>query len=145
MVCASTHKGEDILCIKTHLKLKSKFSDIVTVIAPRHIERSHEIKELAKIQFKVQVLNHDEYISKDNEIVIINHFGALLNYFKYAKSVFIGKSMIKKLKDVGGQILLKRLNFDAKFITDLLFIILRKFIKYYKNSTSQKKLKIFKN
>ena len=101
---ASTHKGEDILCIKTHLKLKSKFSDIVTVIAPRHIERSHEIKELAKkFNLRVQVLNHDEYISKDNEIVIINHFGALLNYFKYAKSVFIGKSMIKKLKDVGGQ------------------------------------------
>ena len=52
---------------------------------------------------KVQILNKEEKIQDDKEIIIINHFGVLQNYFKYAKSVFIGKSMIKKLKDVGGQ------------------------------------------
>ena len=35
--------------------------------------------------------------------VIINSFGFLNNFFKYAKSVFIGKSTVKKLKNVSGQ------------------------------------------
>ena len=34
---------------------------------------------------------------------MFNSFGVLSTYFKYAKSVFIGKSMIEKLKDDGGQ------------------------------------------
>ena len=101
---ASTHKEEDIFCIKTHLKLKEKFKDIITIIAPRHIERAKQIKYLSKrFDLKVQILNKNENISENNELIIINYFGVLPNYFKYAKSVFIGKSMIKRLKNDGGQ------------------------------------------
>ena len=101
---ASTHKGEEIFCLKTHLKLKEKFSDIITVIAPRHIERNNEIESLSKkFNLNVQILNKDEHILKDKEIILVNHFGVLQNYFKYTKSTFIGKSMIKKFKDKGGQ------------------------------------------
>ena len=42
-------------------------------------------------------------ISDDKEIVIINSFGILQEYFKYSKSVFIGKSINKKLKNDSGQ------------------------------------------
>ena len=42
-------------------------------------------------------------ILKNKEIIIINSFGILQNYFKFAKSVFIGKSTIKKLEYDGGQ------------------------------------------
>ena len=35
--------------------------------------------------------------------LIINYFGNLPAYFKLASSVFVGKSLIKKLKEVGGQ------------------------------------------
>ena len=45
-IAASTHKGEDIFCLKTHLKLKEKYKDVITIIAPRHIERSQKIKSL---------------------------------------------------------------------------------------------------
>ncbi len=101
---ASTHKDEDVFCMKTHLKLKEKFKDIVTIIAPRHIERSKRIKSLAeKLKLTSQILNKDNLILEDKEIIIINYFGALKDYFKYAKSVFIGKSTIKKLSYAGGQ------------------------------------------
>ena len=101
---ASTHKEEDIFCIKTHLKLKEKFKDIITIIAPRHIERAKQIKYLSeRFDLKAQILNKNENISENNELIIINYFGVLPNYFKYAKSVFIGKSMIKRLKNDGGQ------------------------------------------
>ena len=101
---ASTHKEEESFCLKTHLKLKEKFKDVLTIIAPRHIDRSLDIKILAeKLNLKVQILNKGDIISENKELIIINYFGSLQSYFKYAKSVFIGKSMIKKLIHDGGQ------------------------------------------
>mgnify|MGYP007000301074 CR=1 len=43
-------------------------------------------------------------------------FGILQNYFKYAKSVFIGKSTLKKFENDGGQnpIDAAKLNFQAE-------------------------------
>ena len=103
-IAASIHKNEDIICLNTHLKLKKKFSDIVTIIAPRHIDRADKIRDaFERLNLNVQVLNKNDSIVEGKEIVIINFFGALQSYFKYSKSVFIGKSMDKKLKNIGGQ------------------------------------------
>lgn len=103
-IAASTHEGEDIICLKTHLKLKERYKDIITIIAPRHIERSQKIKSLSEtLNLNTQVLNKDEMILNKKEIIIINSFGVLQNYFKYSKCVFIGKSMIKKLENDSGQ------------------------------------------
>ncbi len=101
---ASTHKGEDIFCLKTHLELKKKFKNIMTIIAPRHIQRAKEIGFLAnKFSLNTQILSDGDIISKDKEVVIINYFGALNSFFKYSKSVFIGKSIINKFLNTGGQ------------------------------------------
>ncbi len=103
-LAASIHKDEDVICLKTHINLKKKLSDIVTIIAPRHIERSERLKALSeKFNLKTQILNQNERILENKEIIIINYFGALNNYFKYTKSVFIGKSMDRKLKNDSGQ------------------------------------------
>ena len=103
-LAASTHKDEDHFCLKTHFLLKKKYPDIITIIAPRHINRVKKIKDLAeKFNFSVQTLNEGEKITNEKEIILINAFGVLDEYFKFAKSVFIGKSMIKRLKDEGGQ------------------------------------------
>ncbi len=103
-LAASTHVGEDEFCLKTHLLLKKKYSDIISIIAPRHIRRSKDIKTLSEtFNFNTQILNKDEMIEEDKEIIIINSFGILQDYFKYTKSVFMGKSMLEKLKKVGGQ------------------------------------------
>ena len=103
-LAASTHKDEDIFCLNTHLRLKEKFKKLITIIAPRHIERSYKIKILSeKLKLKVQILNRQEKILDDSEIVIINYYGALNSFYKFAKSVFIGKSMLKKFQKNGGQ------------------------------------------
>ena len=103
-LAASTHSGEELFCIETHIKLRKKLNDVVTIIAPRHINRVSEIKELCnKKKINSKIINHDEEISNDYEVYIINYFGALSKYYKFAKSVFIGKSLIKKLKDDSGQ------------------------------------------
>tara|TARA_A100001015_G_scaffold265997_1_gene314854 strand:- start:1219 stop:2502 length:1284 start_codon:yes stop_codon:yes gene_type:complete len=103
-VAASTHKEEDYFCLNTHVVLKKKYNDLITIIAPRHINRVHEINFLSrKFKLKTQILNHNDEITKGVEIIIINSFGLLQNYFKHAKSVFIGKSIVERLKNDSGQ------------------------------------------
>ncbi len=103
-LAASTHEGEEVLCLKTHLKLKEKYKKIITIIAPRHIVRVQRIGELCKkYNLDFQILGKGENIFKNKEVIIINSFGVLQNYFKFAKSVFIGKSIIKKLENDSGQ------------------------------------------
>jgi len=101
---ASTHNDEEIIAIKTHLEIKKKFENILTIIIPRHISRVPYIKNLTnKFNLNSQILNDNDLINSNKEILIINSFGVLFKYFNYCKNVFIGKSLIKKLKFVGGQ------------------------------------------
>ena len=114
-LAASVHKEEDIFCIKTHIELKKKFDDVITIIAPRHIERVNQIKLLSEsFNLKTQILNINDVILEEKEILIVNAFGVLNKYFKYAKSVFIGKSMIERLKNDSGQNPIDAAKFNCK-------------------------------
>ena len=112
---ASTHEGEEILCLKTHKIIKNRYKDIITIIAPRHIDRVQNIKDYCEnLKLNSQLLNKGEKIEIDKEIIIINSYGILKEYFKYAKSVFIGKSSILKLKNNSGQNPLDAAKFRCK-------------------------------
>ena len=101
---ASTHEGEEIFCLKTHIALKIKYKKIKTIIIPRHIHRSSKILSLCKkYNLNSQVLNKNEIIKDEKEIIIINSFGVLLEYFKHTNSVFIGKSILSNFESIGGQ------------------------------------------
>ena len=55
-IAASIHKEEDYFCLNTHIVLK-KYNDLITIIAPRHINRVNEINSLSKkLKLKTQVL-----------------------------------------------------------------------------------------
>ena len=114
--CAvSTHRNEEKFCLDVHLKLKKIYKNIITVIAPRHIHRSDEIKKLCdKFDINSQIITGDEKILKDREVIIINSFGVLPKYFKFAKSVFMGKSILKKLENEGGQNPVEAARFGCK-------------------------------
>ena len=93
----------EIFCLKAHLKLKKELDNLITIIAPRHIVRVNEIKNICNsFNLKSQILNKNDLIREESEIIIINSFGNLDQFFKIAKSVFIGKSN-PKLKAQGGQ------------------------------------------
>ena len=103
-LAASTHKGEDEFCLKAHIELRKKIKNIKTIIVPRHISRVKEIKRIGEnFNLTCQILNPDEEILDNKEIIIVNSFGKLQDFYKYSKSVFIGKSTVKKLENVGGQ------------------------------------------
>ena len=43
---SSTHRGEELISIKTHKILKRKYNNLLSVIIPRHVERSNELIEM---------------------------------------------------------------------------------------------------
>ena len=101
---ASTHPGEEKIILKTHALIKQKGLKIITIIIPRHINRSKEIDKISNnLNIKSQIVNKFEDISKDSEILIINSIGEMIEYFHNCKSIFMGKSLSKKLIKVGGQ------------------------------------------
>jgi len=101
---ASTHSGEELIVLKTHLEIKKKYENILTIIIPRHISRSHHIKNLSnKFNLNSQILNNNDLIDSQTEILIINSFGVLSKYFNYCKNIFMGKSFMRNLRNVGGQ------------------------------------------
>ena len=84
--------------------MRKKISNLLTIIIPRHIERSDQIKKIClNNKLITQVIRRDEIISNDTEIAIINSFGVMPEYLKYARSALIGKSLLTKLKRDGGQ------------------------------------------
>ena len=103
--CAtSTHNGEELIVLKTHLKIKKIYENVLTIIIPRHIDRSFYIKNLSnKFNLKTQILNDNDLINSDTEILIINSFGVLSKYFNLCRNIFIGKSFVKKIENVSGQ------------------------------------------
>jgi len=103
--CAvSTHPGEEVFCANVHRIIKKSDNNILTIIIPRHINRIKKIfLNLKKMGFKVQIKNESDLIDKSAEIVLVNYYGSVLKYLEVIKQIFIGKSLLKKLENVGGQ------------------------------------------
>ena len=100
----STHDSEEKLCLDVHLKLRDIYKGLITIIAPRHIQRISSIKKICKdLDLSYQVLDKNELILENKEIILVNYYGNLPVFLRYSKSVFVGKSTIKKLESVGGQ------------------------------------------
>ena len=101
---ASTHKGEENIILRTHIEIKKKYKNILTIIIPRHINRSIYVQKLSKkFNLSSQVLNDKDAINDNVEILIINSFGVMPKYFNYCKNIFIGKSFVKKIENDSGQ------------------------------------------
>ena len=77
---------------------------MTTIIIPRHINKVKNVQSICKkLNLENQILSNDEKIDENKDIIIINSYGNTSKYLNLCKSVFIGKSLIKKLKNVAGQ------------------------------------------
>ncbi len=110
---ASTHKTEEIFCGLVHQKLKRKFKNILTIIIPRHIERSYAIEtELKKIGLKVHTTDSSKKINTNTDIILINAYGKSKSFYYICKNVFLGGSIINH----GGQNPLEATRFGCNIL-----------------------------
>ena len=99
--CASsTHQSEELICGMVHLSLKKRIKNLITIIIPRHVERSMQIKkELEKLNLIVHVDEPKYKINPNTDIYLVNSYGKTKKFFTLSKNVFLGGSLI----DHGGQ------------------------------------------
>ena len=120
-VAASTHNSEEIFAAKTHILLKKKNKNLITIIIPRYIGRVNQIVNQMK-EFKLNTVLRSSKNKKlkNIDIFIVDTFGESKKFYKIATTVFLGKSIIKK-EDLaslggGGQNPLEPARFGAKIL-----------------------------
>ena len=113
IIAGSTHKGEDEIVLSAFTKLKQEFSDIKLLIAPRHLTRLNEVKDLVEktnLTFG-QRSNNDTF--ENNEIIILDTMGELSKMYQICDFAFIGGSFNK----TGGHNPLEAIVYDKPVIS----------------------------
>ena len=101
---ASTHPTEEIICAKSHLKIKKNYDNILTIIIPRHIDRVKTInEELLKLNLNVVLSSELSNVDAKTDILLVNSYGETLKFYNISKYVFLGKSLIESLIKDSGQ------------------------------------------
>ena len=97
---ASTHYNEEKIIGKLHLKLKKKFKNLITILVPRHINRSEDIKqELRKLKLIVTERSSGHKPSENCDVYIVNTYGEMSKFLRLSNVTFIGGSLVNH----GGQ------------------------------------------
>ena len=112
-IAASTHANEEIFAAQTHVLLKKKNKNLITIIIPRHVHRVGEINnELKKLNLKTIYHSAKAKNLKNIDIYIVDTFGESRKFYKIANTVFLGGSLINK----GGQNPIEPARYGAKIL-----------------------------
>ena len=84
---ASTHPGEDEICLRIFNNLKIDFPELRAVIAPRHTERATGISNIVPSSLRSKGWG-------DEEILILDTHGELAGMYAMAEAAFIGGSFV---------------------------------------------------
>ncbi len=104
IVFASTHKDEEELALWTHNKLKTEYSNIRLIIAPRHISRKGEIVSLITKQGLNPILRtENKEVKSLNDIFILDTIGELTNFYNNCQITVLGGTFAK----IGGHNILE--------------------------------------
>jgi 3-deoxy-D-manno-octulosonic-acid transferase len=167
-VAASTHPGEEYFAAKTHILLKKKYKNLITIIIPRHINKIEKIKnKLQNLNLKVFTHSSKKLNWIKPDIYLVNTFGESKNFYKIAASVLLGKSIyhnggqnpleaarygcnilhgpnVQNFKDIYSK--LNKLKISKKINSEITLKDNIKFKKNYSNTYKLKKIgnKIFK-
>lgn len=105
LVAGSTHRGEEDLMLDVFLFLRSRFPDLLMVLAPRHPHRFYEVERLLqkkKVRYeRKSQMNGSE--QSHAEVIFLDTLGDLPAFYSLADVAFVGGSMV----DAGGHNLME--------------------------------------
>ena len=112
-VAASTHPNEEIVCAKTHIILKRKIRNLITIIIPRHINRTNEIiSNIADLNLKVTLHSSNPKNLNNTDIYLVDTYGESRKFYEITKTVFLGGSLANR----GGQNPLEAARYGTKIL-----------------------------
>ena len=93
-LAASTHEGEEKSIAAAHQSLRRDYPDLLTIIAPRHPQRSAKIQlELKSMRLLTAVRSQKQLPTAQTDIYLADTIGELGLFFALCKLVFIGGSL----------------------------------------------------
>ena len=101
MWCASsTHSNEELICGQIHLNLKKKYPNLLTILIPRHTQRTKEVKnDLEKLGLNIILRSSKVKIKRTTDIYLVDTYGETKKFYKTCNTVFLGGSIVEH----GGQ------------------------------------------
>ncbi len=92
---ASTHYNEELFIGKIHKELKLKYNNLLTILIPRHTNRTGSIiNELKNINLEITTKSSKKKISKNTDIFILDTYGETSKFYSLSNITFVGGSMI---------------------------------------------------
>ena len=92
---ASTHYNEELFIGKMHKELRLKYNNLLTIIIPRHTNRSESItNELENIDLKIITRSSRKKISKNTDIYMIDTYGETSKFYGLSNITFVGGSLV---------------------------------------------------
>ena len=110
---ASTHHNEEEIFANLHIEYKKKIPSLITIIIPRHIERTNDIIQMLNKK-KLKFTRHSENKKnfKNSDIYLVDSYGESKSFYKVSNVVFLGGSLVPR----GGQNPLEALRFGCNIL-----------------------------
>ena len=93
VVCGSIRKGEEIPILEAFSHLRTRFPDLLMILAPRHTERATSLRETAE-SAGIPVRLRTEGGESKTPLLILDTMGELCHAYKIAHLVFMGGSLL---------------------------------------------------
>ena len=92
---ASTHYNEELFIGKIHKELKLKYNNLLTILIPRHANRTKSIiNELKNNNLEITTKSSNKKISKNTDIYIVDTYGETSKFYGLSNITFVGGSMV---------------------------------------------------
>jgi len=93
---ASTHGGEEEFVLDVAEGLRKSFPDLLTIIAPRHVDRVLEIKNLLKERDLSFGLLSENLPQKNQDVFLVDSMGVMETFYTLSQVVFVGATWVPK-------------------------------------------------
>ena len=114
LLAGSTHAGEDEIVLSVFQKLKENHSDLKMILAPRHLTRVEDVKNLVeKFGFSYAQRSTGKSDLENCDLLILDTLGELGKMYEHADISFIGGSFNK----TGGHNPLESIVFEKPVIS----------------------------
>ncbi|KAA8518637.1 hypothetical protein F0562_016111 [Nyssa sinensis] len=97
-MASSIHRGEEEVMLGVHKLLKQQHPDIVTIVAPRHLQHGKEIAlELQKEGVGVALRSRGDKLLPGTDIYVVDTLGELRHLYRLTPIAVIGGSFLPSL------------------------------------------------
>lgn len=97
LLAGSTHSGEEALMLAIYENLATTISNLVLIIAPRHLDRLDQIKsDFQRKGIAFQTFSQVEDGQRTTHVIIVDRMGELAKLYAVATYVFCGGSLVPR-------------------------------------------------